>query len=339
MRFVALLLIITSILGFASCETDFEVNASWKEIGLAYMILDKDDSVQYLKLNRLYLNDNADANEIAQVEDSLYFNDDNISARLVEGQEIIQLTRVRISNKEDGIFAGPEQWVYRTPVGYVLNESRPFKLEIENTRTGYFMSSSTSIAKEGSIRSPISTLTNMSFATCDRERNLIAYIDRSMEIFSGRKVKFYDFDAVFHYAEIDTIANDTTYRELNWIIGRNLRASNDNGGAKISQRIEGDEFYDYVALKLEPLAEPNVVRLPIKMEFLFHGGGQELYDYINVNEPSIGIVQKRPEYTNIENGLGLFSSRVTQSVSFPFDVCTEVQLVKGEKTADLGFVR
>ncbi|MFY0672237.1 MAG: hypothetical protein JXQ87_02455 [Bacteroidia bacterium] len=339
MRLIAFILIISSIIGFTSCETDFEVNANWKEIGLAYMILDKDDSVQYLKLNRLYLNDDVDANEIAQIEDSLYFDDDDISARLIEGQEIIPLNRVRLSGKDEGVFAAPDQWVYRTPVGYKINESRPFKLEIENTRTGYFMSSSISIAKEGTIRSPISSLTKMSFATCDRERNLIAYIDRSMEIFSGRKVKFYDFDAIFHYAEIDTLNNDTTVKELNWIIGRSLRASNDNGGAKISQRIEGEEFYDYVALRLEPLSDEHTVRLPLTMEFVFHGGGQELYDYINVNEPSIGIVQKRPEYTNIENGLGLFSSRITQSVSFPFDVCTEVQLVKGEKTANLGFVR
>jgi hypothetical protein len=339
MRLIAFALIISSIIGLAGCETDFEVNANWQEIGLAYMILDKDESVQYLKLNRLYLNDDADANEIAQIEDSLYFNDEDISARLIEGKETIPLTRVRISGKEEGVFSAPEQWVYRTPDGYRIDETKPFKLEIENTRTGYFMSSDIQIAKEGSIRSPISTLTNMSFATCDRERNLIAYIDRSMEIFSGRRVKFYDFDAVFHYAEIDTLTKDTSYKELNWIIGRSLRASNDNGGAKISQRIKGDEFYDFVALKLEPIEKPNTVRLPLTMEFLFHGGGQELYDYINVNKPSIGIVQKRPEYTNIENGLGLFSSRVTQSVSFPFDVCTEVQLVKGEKTADLGFVR
>jgi hypothetical protein len=44
------------------------------------------------------------------------------------------------------------------------------------------------------------------------------------------------------------------------------------------------------------------------MGFYFYGGAEDLYTYQEVNRPSIGIVQKKPEYTNISDGLGLFSS-------------------------------
>ncbi|MGB0431917.1 MAG: hypothetical protein ACPGLV_15690, partial [Bacteroidia bacterium] len=111
MRLISGILLITAMLGFASCETDFEVNAEWKEIGLAYMILDGGDSVQYLKLNKLYQNTDGNANEIAQIEDSIYFDDENISARLIEGQNTIPLYRVKIAGKSDGVFANPDQWV------------------------------------------------------------------------------------------------------------------------------------------------------------------------------------------------------------------------------------
>ena len=41
-------------------------------------------------------------------------------------------------------------------------------------------------------------------------------------------------------------------------------------------------------------------------------GTQDLKTYIDVNEPITGIVQERPQFTNINNGIGLFSSRYTR---------------------------
>ena len=40
-------------------------------------------------------------------------------------------------------------------------------------------------------------------------------------------------------------------------------------------------------------------------------GTVELKTYIDVNKPFSGIVQERPTYKNINNGIGLFSSRFT----------------------------
>jgi len=40
-------------------------------------------------------------------------------------------------------------------------------------------------------------------------------------------------------------------------------------------------------------------------------GTDDLQTYINVNKPFSGIVQERPVFSNIENGVGLFSSRFT----------------------------
>ena len=40
-------------------------------------------------------------------------------------------------------------------------------------------------------------------------------------------------------------------------------------------------------------------------------GAQDLKTYIDVNQPFSGIVQERPVFSNIDNGVGLFSSRYT----------------------------
>jgi hypothetical protein len=37
----------------------------------------------------------------------------------------------------------------------------------------------------------------------------------------------------------------------------------------------------------------------------------------SVNEPSSGIVQEKPDYTNVENGIGLFSCRYLKTTETP----------------------
>lgn len=334
--FLVLIVLVAGI--FNSCTTDFEVNAEWKEIGIAYFLIDKKDSVQYLKLNKAYLNDDANANEIALIEDSLYFSDEDIEVTLFAGQEKVSMHRVKLSNKEDGVFAGPDQYVYRTPVGYVISETRQHRLVVQNVRTGYTMSSQIKIVKDGTINSPFQGIQKLALAGCDIEDNLSFYIDRSMEVVSGKDVKFYDFDIVFHFEEYNKTTEVTEEKSLLWPIARTLKASTSSGGATLNTRVRGEGFFNYLDLKLKPVAD-DVIRIPGEIEFQFHAGGQEIYDYINVNTPSIGIVQKKPEYTNLENGLGIFSSRTTQTVSFELDRCTKLQLAKGEKTGHLGFVR
>jgi hypothetical protein len=51
-----------------------------------------------------------------------------------------------------------------------------------------------------------------------------------------------------------------------------------------------------------------VERQPIDMGLYLYAGGEDLFTYVEVNQPSIGIVQKKPEFSNIDNGLGIFSS-------------------------------
>jgi hypothetical protein len=57
-----------------------------------------------------------------------------------------------------------------------------------------------------------------------------------------------------------------------------------------------------------------------------------------VTEPSQSIVQEKPAYTNIINGIGLFSSRFIKfSDSLDISQLTKDALKVNEHTKDLGF--
>jgi len=75
----------------------------------------------------------------------------------------------------------------------------------------------------------------------------------------------------------------------------------------MSVKLDGNTFFDILSNNIP--VNMNLDREFKRFELVFSAGGQDIYYYINVNKPSIGIIQKKPEYSNIENALGVFSSR------------------------------
>ena len=40
---------------FSSCETDFDVNAEWDDVTIVYGLLDPNNEIQLIKINKAYL--------------------------------------------------------------------------------------------------------------------------------------------------------------------------------------------------------------------------------------------------------------------------------------------
>jgi hypothetical protein len=97
--------------------------------------------------------------------------------------------------------------------------------------------------------------------------------------------------------------------------------------------VNGDAFYTVVASKIE--ANFTGVRLAGKVDYIVSAAGVEYDTYLNVNGSSTSLVQDRPEYTNIENGFGLMSSRYQKTRSLEMNPLTEQSLM----AMNLSFVK
>jgi hypothetical protein len=98
------------------------------------------------------------------------------------------------------------------------------------------------------------------------------------------------------------------------------------------QRIIG--YYDNQQLRTECFDQRVVM------------GNSDLRSYIQVNSPSTGIVQERPIYSNVTNGIGLFASRgsrtlwglpLVSQISSQINKGTLEALCESEYTVDLNF--
>ena len=74
-----------------------------------------------------------------------------------------------------------------------------------------------------------------------------------------------------------------------------------------STKIKGKDFFN--ALQNNIQTTSNIVRTINDFDLRIIVGTQELKTYIEVNQPISGIVQERPQFSNINNGIGLFSAR------------------------------
>ena len=80
MKKIAIFLLLISVF-FMACETDFEVNASWKEVTVVYGLLDQSQQQQYIKINKAYLGE-GDALQMASVADSSNYNPEDLEVKI-----------------------------------------------------------------------------------------------------------------------------------------------------------------------------------------------------------------------------------------------------------------
>jgi hypothetical protein len=125
--------------------------------------------------------------------------------------------------------------------------------------------------------------------------------------------RLYQVTIRFNYIEKD-LNNIITYKSFDWDLGTIRTTSLQAGNLRLAQPIWGSQFYMSVRSHIQP--NPNVKRYAGKVNLIITVAGDDLATYIDVNKPSGGIIQEKPEYTNVTNGIGSFSSRLDKRFSY-----------------------
>ena len=116
----------------------------------------------------------------------------------------------------------------------------------------------------------------------------------------------------------------------------------DQGGS-VAQELNGENFYNFLASNLSDVVTTgsNIRRCAIKIDARVDAAGPELSEYIrarNANQNLIGGLFPADPFTNIEEGLGLFSYKffITRR-NYNIEAETFEYLNAGEITRNLGF--
>lgn len=322
---------ITAIFSFIviSCSTDFDITADWKDITIVYGLLNQNDSIHYIKINKAFLGE-SNALVMAQNSDSSSYGN-NIDVRLEEWSNGFHINTLNfdtttIFNKLPGDFYYPNQILYKTKAN--LNNSSVYKLIIYNKITKKTISSQTALIKPFTIEKP-NPLQQINFASIN---------PLEVKWNSAINGKLYQITIRFYYIETDLVTNISTQKYVDWILGSKT-SNNSLGGEVLTLSYNGESFFENISHKI-PI-NPNVKRFEGKVEFIFTVAGEDFNTYMELNKPVSSIVQEKPQYTNITNGIGLFSCRYDNSVDNPrllnLTARSSDSLKNGRFTNQLGF--
>ncbi len=319
-----------------SCSTDFDLTSNWKDVTIVYGLLDKDVNYNYIRIEKAFLDPTTSALTIAQIPDSIYYN--GLAVQLQEfnnGNLTNTIPLEQISGdtlniaKDTGIFASSPNILFRTD--YHLNPTLHYKILVTKADGQSTVAAQTDVVNDLQLTKPIGT----------QKMNFFPGSNFPVDWKSAKNGKVYDLVLRFHYKEYisssGAFVKDTA---IDWVIFRNKISNNSSGGDDMGYSIASNDFYSYCNSAIPD--NGDIYRVAGKIDLLFSCGGAEFYNYYQINLAQTGITQGQalPIFTNVENGLGIFSSRAYKNIlGIDIDSKTVDSLSCLSKTAHLNFLK
>lgn len=294
---------IATLLFANGCANEINTNADEKEIMVVYGLIDPNDSIHHIRIHRAFLTNGESALEVAKDADEIFF--DSLEVTIDEydigtSTPIFRVSYPLFKNtslaKEPGIFSSENNIVYT--LNQQLNENYLYRLTVKNKITGNIATAETRMVQNPKLITP-SGFTTLFLINPEKTFSIIWS--------EGLNAKVYDVTFRFYWDEYDSASNQLldSNKFIDWRI---VQSKEINTSAQLRNNILGSNFYSFLGSQLP--SQVGKYRIPKKIDFIYWGADENFYLYRKVNAPNIGIVQSKPEYTNISDGnFGLFASR------------------------------
>ena len=286
------------VLLFVSCESEFNVSAEWEEVPVVFGLLDQSQTQQFIRINKAFLGDE-DAYVMASVADSLNYDPSNLEVKLeklsISGNIVdTKILTDTIMSKEDGVFSTVNNIIYVFDTDNFLNEERDYRLSVTNLITGKITTSETNLVHNLTLMSSFNNPAyKMGFYSSTGD-----FSNTTVEWTHSQNGSIYQMTLFVNYTEYGSDTLLKTIQKVYPIIKY-------EGNPNLSQKIIGEEFFNFIAYEVKG---DSINRRINNLSILFSVGSSVLNSYITINEPPTGIVQERELFTNINGGIGLFTS-------------------------------
>jgi hypothetical protein len=308
--YFALILLIS--LGMSSCETDIDINADYKDITTVYGLIDPTDTIHYLKINKAFLGEGS-ALDLAANADNFNYAVDELIVTIESYDESNVLKKTYSAERTvDAIVKNPGIFDNSTNVLYKFTESsinRNYKylVRIVNTTLNKEVTTETKIVGATTISS---STTDPKFKFWNGTVSTGDYLNKGFEVRVGADVGRAGANLVFNYTEFYTNGMDSTFHSVIMPLG-DVQTTSPIANQKLDWVLKGETFFENINAAVSDGSAVSffAYRRLENISLEFSVGGTELSTYMEVSAPSSSVNQDKPEYTNVENGLGIFSSR------------------------------
>lgn len=320
-----------------SCSNDFDLTESGKETPVIYGLLSPNDTAIYIRVEKSFISEDIEPAVLAQDPNNLYYENITVELQNLNKPELKYTLQKVDGNlegyvREEGFFTNAPNYLYKLHSnqlsGGVLGDTTPYQLIVRKDDGEILASSKTRALRKLQDKDIVSPSTAASLGF-DYSKNF------TLAFLSDPYAHIHDIFLVIAFTEVKN--GLTTEKTLRWPITKNYIANSPNN-LVLQYSITGRNFYEFLKSNLD--TDPGITRFLKNGTIEIYSGGLELKDYINIVKANIGITSSGevPSYTNINNGIGLFSSRTSIArKEISFTLATRDSVANGIITRDLNF--
>jgi hypothetical protein len=309
-----------------ACENDVDINADFEEKTVVFGLLDVYQDTQYVKINRTFLDDNVNAINLAKDPNRLYY--DTLDVKLTEGSTNKEITLNKIFlPKDSGLFTREENQVYFT--NEPLLENEVYQLSVIKP-DGSVTAGNARTVSGVSVSKPSGSL-KVQFVSFPNGNDIVdEYTFVINTGANGSNVAEIELRFNFRYREI--VGIDSTLKKVSFPLTR-LFNPNLESGKVIEYIFTPSRFFQYLEEQVPATVNPTkkiIEDLPVEIEV--YVADPDFAFYRELNGPIDGLAQVRPDFTNVDNGIGLFSSRSSKVFRADFHDLTKNYIISHYKT-------
>lgn len=332
---------VLSFFAFISCKNDLKLNAPYKEVPSVYAVLNPQDRIQIIRVNKVFLGV-GNANVMAQVADSInypageltitlnrFVNDNQVNAApgkltITCRDSMVQASSGAFnSNQRVYVFSDDLHQGTRGQSNYHV--SGDYVLTIKNNRTGNVFTSKATAIDSISGNQGIKPLTIAPLYPYPAGTIPSEYVDYAANNgtvrFVPNEAQLYQLIIRMHFYDSlrnTSIPSKKIYNYIDYTFGnKNLQDVQNLGIASyIVFSFRPTDVFGSAGVSLSHLNLNNdplylYGRKMYKIQFFIYSTTQDYSDYLQFISPSLSISQIKPLYSNFENqaALGIFTFR------------------------------
>ncbi len=337
-------LILLCLLGSLSCSEDFQLTEPYKDLSVVYGFIStinefhkkgdaaqytRLDTAQYIRVEKLFVDENIPASQIAKNVDSLYYKNAKVSLIKLNKNPSLNveyfLTKVDVNlegyQRSEGPFATSPNYMYKIKSSEIPisgGDSLLFKLDRGD--------------KSKLVTARINILNKVEFSTpaiAIQAMNFKPDITQKLAWDGGRDAILFDLIMKIYVEETNAVTLKKEVKTLKWNIQKSDYAK--------EVTILNNSLYSILASGL--IEDGAISRQIIGLELVLVAGGADLNGFNLVVNANTGITasQEIPRYTNLSEGFGLIASTTTTIRPISIDTDSRSYLKTHPLTAKLNF--
>lgn len=327
MKRIFLFSMLLGLFAITGCKEKFDVAAPYKDITVVYGILNRQDTANYIRIEKAFLDQNKSAIDMSKVPDSSFYDSLKVELQETYNGNPTKKIQLRLVNLNDegypkdpaanslGFFTNPS-WAYKfTQADIKLNPGQGYEytLIITNNQTGRVdQSESIGIVNNDSLQGGgsfyIQYFTNLNYVV--RFSRIAPAYTYSITGNVPSNATMIEGHLIFNYEDSNVVSGQKTRHSADYLFSSVSPVTTDN---QFKLEVQDVAIYYFIRDALGP-APQNIARLMDSCQIKIYAGSKELYTYQQVASGQNGGLtsdQIKPNYTNMkgENVLGVVGSR------------------------------